>query len=76
MTPVDPPLAAGTKVCIVKPRGVGLSTPTVFKSLKYDALSSLDPQDMLDTFTQKPLKKVENEWFVNDLEPPAFFNLP
>ena len=46
MTPTDPLLAAGTRVCLVKP-SVGLSTPSVFKALDYEEISKLDPYEVL-----------------------------
>mmetsp|Transcript_2477 Transcript_2477/g.3647 ORF Transcript_2477/g.3647 Transcript_2477/m.3647 type:complete len:158 (+) Transcript_2477:264-737(+) len=79
MTSIDPPLKAGTKLCIVKPN-VGLSTPTVFKSLRYDLLSEQDPEDLLAAFLDQRDKNdvalVEDEYYINDLEDPAFLNLP
>jgi 4-diphosphocytidyl-2-C-methyl-D-erythritol kinase len=75
MTPVDPPLPAGTKLVIVKPN-VGLSTPAVFKALNYDLLSSRDPQELLEAFRSKGVEGVDASCYINDLEPPAFQNLP
>ena len=78
MTPIDPPLPAGTKLVICKPN-VGLSTPTVFKSLKYDLLSTKDPEELLKDFTTTStdgIESVDPASFLNDLEPPAFANLP
>lgn len=75
MTPIDPPLPSGTKLVIVKPN-VGLSTPTVFKSLDYDLLSNLDPEQLLADFTSKGVENVSADSYINDLEPPAFKNLP
>mmetsp|Transcript_12363 Transcript_12363/g.18120 ORF Transcript_12363/g.18120 Transcript_12363/m.18120 type:complete len:345 (-) Transcript_12363:132-1166(-) len=77
MTPIDPPLDAATELVIVKPN-VGLSTPTVFKSLEYDKLSDLDPDNLLEEFIDKSetIAMVDDRSFVNDLEPPAFKNLP
>lgn len=76
MTPVDPPLPSGTKLVICKPN-VGLSTPTVFKSLDYDGLSDKDPEDLLNDFTsQGNVESVDGASYINDLEPPAFANLP
>lgn len=76
MDPMDPPLPSGTKVCIVKP-DVGLSTPSVFKALEYDKLSTVDPDDtLLPTFLNNKMEDVPDELFVNDLEPPAFKCVP
>jgi 4-diphosphocytidyl-2-C-methyl-D-erythritol kinase len=74
MTPVDP-LKDGTKVCIVKP-DIGLSTPEVFRALKYDQLSTEDPEKLLDTFMKNGAVDAGNESYVNDLEQPAFDCLP
>ena len=61
MDPIDPPLPSGTKICIVKP-DVGLSTPSVFKALEYDKLSTIDPDEtLLPTFLKsKNLLQFEN----------------
>jgi 4-diphosphocytidyl-2-C-methyl-D-erythritol kinase len=77
MTPTDPLLPAGTKVCIVKPN-VGLSTPSVFKALDYDELSKLDADDtLLPAFLATDgVENVSAEYFINDLEPPAFRCVP
>eukprot|EP00541_Cyclophora_tenuis_P006656 CAMPEP_0116544118 /NCGR_PEP_ID=MMETSP0397-20121206/1938_1 /TAXON_ID=216820 /ORGANISM="Cyclophora tenuis, Strain ECT3854" /LENGTH=238 /DNA_ID=CAMNT_0004068291 /DNA_START=36 /DNA_END=749 /DNA_ORIENTATION=- len=75
MTPIDPPLPAGTPLCIVKP-DVGLSTPAVFKSLDYDLLSTEDPEALLKEFTETGVENVDNSKYINDLEAPAFKNLP
>ena len=74
MDPIDPPLASGTKVCIVKP-DIGLSTPAVFKALDYDKLSDKDPKELLSTFLAD-VSAVPEELFINDLEPPAFKCVP
>ena len=75
MDSIDPPLPAGTKVCIVKP-DIGLSTPSVFKALEYDKLSSLDAdKELLPTFL-KGIDDVPHDYFINDLEPPAFKCVP
>ena len=79
MTPTDPLLNAGTKLCIVKPN-VGLSTPSVFKALDYDELSELDADEvLLPAFLEQAESGIENvssEYFLNDLEPPAFRCVP
>jgi len=75
MDSIDPPLPTGTKLCIVKPN-VGLSTPAVFKALQYDKLSTLDAKDVLLPAFLKGVDTVPDEYFINDLEPPAFSCLP
>ncbi len=74
MTPVDPQ-PDGTKVCIVKP-DIGLSTPEVFRALDYDQLSTMDPEDLLETFLRKGAVEAGASSYVNDLEQPAFDCLP
>lgn len=87
MTSIDPPLPAGTKVCIVKPKEIGLSTPAVFKALEYDRLSPMDPDatllpqfikptDAATTATTTTINEIADEYFVNDLETPAFKCVP
>ena len=75
MDSIDPPLPSGTKLCIVKPN-VGLSTPAVFRALDYDLLSHLDADKTLLPAFLKGVDKVPDEYFINDLEPPAFKCLP
>ena len=75
MSPIDPPLLSGTKVCIVKP-SVGLSTPSVFKALEYDKLSKFDPEKTLLPAFLDGVDSVSDEYFVNDLELPAFKCVP
>jgi 4-diphosphocytidyl-2-C-methyl-D-erythritol kinase len=75
MSSIDPPLPTGTKVCIVKP-DIGLSTPAVFKAMEYDKLSDLDPENTLLPSFLKGVDQVPAEYFVNDLEDPAFKCLP
>jgi 4-diphosphocytidyl-2-C-methyl-D-erythritol kinase len=75
MSPIDPPLSSGTKVCVVKP-AVGLSTPAVFKAMEYDNLSSLDPEKTLLPAFMEGIEGVSDELFVNDLEYPAFKCVP
>lgn len=75
MSTIDPPLPTGTKVCIVKPN-VGLSTPAVFKALDYETLSTIDPdKELLPSFLNG-IDDVPNEFFINDLELPAFKCVP
>lgn len=75
MQPIDPPLPSGTKVCIVKPN-IGLSTPAVFKALEYEKLSSVDPEEVLLPTFLKGIDNVPDNYFINDLEPPAFKCVP
>jgi 4-diphosphocytidyl-2-C-methyl-D-erythritol kinase len=75
MDPIDPPLPAGTKVCIVKP-DIGLSTPSVFKALEYDKLSTVDADKVLLPTFLKGIETVPDEMFINDLEYPAFKCVP
>jgi 4-diphosphocytidyl-2-C-methyl-D-erythritol kinase len=77
MTPTDPLLQAGTKLCIVKPN-VGLSTPSVFKALHYDELSKLDADEVLlpEFLNAESVEVVDSEYYINDLEPPAFRCVP
>ncbi|CAB9522026.1 erythritol kinase, chloroplastic/chromoplastic [Seminavis robusta] len=75
MDSIDPPLTPGTKLCIVKPN-VGLSTPAVFKALEYDKLSTLDAKETLLPAFLKGVDTVPDEYFINDLEPPAFSCVP
>ena len=77
MTPVPPlPNSAGTKLCIIKP-DIGLSTPSVFKALDYDLLSTADPEEVLKVFqTDGVHSEKRDDVYINDLEPPAFKVLP
>jgi len=75
MTSIDPPLPSGTKVCIIKP-DIGLSTPAVFRALEYDKLSTLDADETLLPAFLKGIDQVPSEYFINDLEPPAFKCVP
>jgi 4-diphosphocytidyl-2-C-methyl-D-erythritol kinase len=73
MTPIEPPLPSGTKVCLVKPN-VGLSTPAVFKALDYAKLSNENPETLLEEFITKGV--IEASCYINDLETPAFTCVP
>lgn len=77
MSETDPLLPAGTKMCIVKPN-IGLSTPSVFKALDYDELSKLDAdKTILPAFLRADkVENVSSEYYINDLEPPAFRCVP
>ena len=75
MTPIDPPLPAGAKLSIVKP-DLGLSTPKVFKALDYDQLSTEDGQKLCDIFLKEGVVNASDEYYINDLEQPAFDCLP
>jgi 4-diphosphocytidyl-2-C-methyl-D-erythritol kinase len=70
---VPPPLPLDTPLLLVKPP-VGLSTPMIFKSLDLNRRSTADPLQLLAGMTQAG--KVTAELCVNDLEQPAFDNLP
>jgi 4-diphosphocytidyl-2-C-methyl-D-erythritol kinase len=61
----------------VKP-SLGLSTPSVFKALNYEELSDLNPDDVLlpGFLTADGVEHVPAEYYVNDLEPPAFRCVP
>lgn len=74
MTPVAP-MKDGTKLCIVKP-DIGLSTPSVFKALKYDCLSTVDPEELLNRFLENGVDAGGPDAYVNDLEQPAFDCVP
>jgi 4-diphosphocytidyl-2-C-methyl-D-erythritol kinase len=74
MRPV-PSMNDGTKLYIVKP-AVGLSTPSVFKALQYDKLSSMDPEMLLDRFLTHGAVDAGEHCYVNDLELPAFICAP
>jgi 4-diphosphocytidyl-2-C-methyl-D-erythritol kinase len=82
MSPIDPPLPSGTKVCIVKPADIGLSTPSVFKALEYDKLSTIDADTvLLPTFLDTSrngggVQNVMDDYYINDLEYPAFKCVP
>lgn len=75
MTPIDPPLPSGAKLSIVKP-DLGLSTPMVFKALDYNQLSKEDPEIVLTTFLQDGVVRIDDKYYINDLEQPAFDCLP
>lgn len=70
---VQPPLPLDTPFLLVKPP-VGLSTPAIFKSLDLDRRSTADPLQLLSDMTSKGA--ITPELCVNDLEQPAFDNLP
>lgn len=65
----------GTKLYIVKP-SIGLSTPSVFKALQYDKLSSMDPELLLDRFLTHGAMDAGEDCYINDLELPAFICAP
>ncbi|GMH44483.1 hypothetical protein BSKO_12435 [Bryopsis sp. KO-2023] len=69
---VDPPLDLDTPFLLVKPP-VGLSTPMIFKSLDLDKRSTADPQALLKDMSEVGMRQ---DLCVNDLEAPAFANLP
>ncbi len=69
---VEPPLPLDTPMLLVKP-DVGLSTPQIFKALDLDGLSNEDPLKLLERIGKEGCK---DEICVNDLEAPAFGELP
>jgi len=77
MTPIETPLKAGTNLVIIKP-DVGLSTPKVFKNIEYGKLSNINPECLLKEFIKKSrnISSVNETFFINDLELPAFKILP
>lgn len=70
---VDPPVPLDTPLLLVKPP-VGLPTPKIFKSLDLNKRSTVDPLALLSQLSQGG--KITQELCVNDLEQPAFDNLP
>lgn len=70
---VPPPVPLDTPLLLVKPP-VGLSTPMIFKSLDLSRRSTADPLQLLAKMTQQG--KITQDLCVNDLEQPAFDNLP
>ncbi|KAG2485161.1 hypothetical protein HYH03_016051 [Edaphochlamys debaryana] len=70
---VAPPVPLDTPMLLVKPP-VGLATPRIFKSLDLDRRSSADPRGLLADIAAA--KGVDQAAAVNDLEQPAFDNLP
>jgi 4-diphosphocytidyl-2-C-methyl-D-erythritol kinase len=70
---VQPPLPLDTPFLLVKPP-VGLSTPAIFKSLILDRRSTADPEKLLEEMTKQGI--ITPDLCVNDLEQPAFDNLP
>lgn len=70
---VPPPIPLDTPMLLVKPP-VGLSTPMIFKSLDLARRSTADPRQLLAAIQQAGA--VEQATCVNDLEQPAFDNLP
>jgi 4-diphosphocytidyl-2-C-methyl-D-erythritol kinase len=65
MFPIDPTLPCCTCVCIVEPP-VGLSTPSVFKALEHDKLSTVDPDELLLPACFKGNDQVPDDLFIND----------
>jgi len=59
---------ANLAVYLVKP-AYGLSTGSIFKALDYDALSTVDPDELLSAFQEKG---TDHGLWINDLEQPAF----
>ena len=69
---VAPPLPLSTPLLLVKPP-VGLATPRIFKSLDLGRRSTADPRDVLRRMGSGT---VTQDLCINDLEQPAFDNLP
>ncbi|GLI60956.1 hypothetical protein VaNZ11_003208 [Volvox africanus] len=70
---VATPVPLDTPMLLVKPP-VGLSTPKIFKSLDLARRSTADPRGLLAEIATA--KGVDQAAAVNDLEQPAFDNLP
>lgn len=70
---VPPPLPLETPMLLVKPP-VGLATPKIFKSLDLSKRSTEDPLKLLEGLGKS--KVMPQSLAVNDLEQPAFDNLP
>ena len=69
---VEPPLPLDTGMLLVKP-SIGLSTPQIFKALDLDTRSTADPLDLMGRLAAEGPSQ---DACVNDLEPPAFSQLP
>jgi 4-diphosphocytidyl-2-C-methyl-D-erythritol kinase len=69
---VDPPLPLNTPMLLVKPN-IGLSTPQIFKALDLNGVSKIDPSDLM---AKIQLEGCKDAICVNDLEAPAFAELP
>jgi 4-diphosphocytidyl-2-C-methyl-D-erythritol kinase len=48
----------------------------VFKALDYDQLSAEDPEALRDAFLGEGVVSIDDRFYVNDLEQPAFDSLP
>jgi 4-diphosphocytidyl-2-C-methyl-D-erythritol kinase len=48
----------------------------VFKALDYNQLSTRDPEELRDTFLSQGVVNIDNTYYINDLEQPAFDCLP
>eukprot|EP00976_Prorocentrum_cordatum_P076614 1182378-Prorocentrum_minimum.AAC.4 len=70
---MEPMLSLETPFLLVKP-DLFASTPAIFKALDLDSRSTADPQELLRKLTEGG--KVTQDLCVNDLEQPAFTNLP
>ncbi|GAX78386.1 hypothetical protein CEUSTIGMA_g5828.t1 [Chlamydomonas eustigma] len=70
---VAPPLPLETPMLLVKPP-VGLSTPRIFRSLDLSRRSTVDPLTLLQVLSSSGT--MTQDLAVNDLEQPAFDNLP
>jgi len=69
---LEPMLSLDTPMLLVKPN-LFCSTPAIFKALDLDSRSTADPLKLLADLTEKGISP---ELTVNDLEQPAFANLP
>ena len=69
---VAPPLPLTTPILLVKP-DIGLSTPQIFKALDLDSRSTADPLELMERIKAEGCA---DDICVNDLEAPAFSELP
>lgn len=69
---VEPPLPLTTPILLVKPN-IGLSTPQIFKALDLDGRSTADPLALMERIKGEGCA---DDICVNDLEAPAFSELP
>lgn len=69
---LEPMLSLHTPMLLVKPN-LFCSTPAIFKALDLESRSNADPVELLKRLTEEGINK---ELTVNDLEQPAFANMP
>ena len=67
------PAPISGKLLLVKPSD-GLATSSIFKTLRFDERSDVDPEELLSALTREG--KCVQDLCVNDLEPPAFAQMP